>query len=50
MAEIGELSFKIKIKDDMLQEYKEEMERHQKAIDDIMKKYNPLYDVEYDNR
>ena len=34
----------------MLKEYKAEMERHQQAIRDIMRKYNPDCDVEYDRR
>lgn len=32
----------------MLEEYKAEMERHQQAIRDIMKKYIPDYDNETD--
>ena len=31
----------------MLEEYKAEMERHQQAIRDIMKKYIPDYDKDY---
>ena len=34
----------------MLEEYKAEMERHQQAIRDIMRKYNPDYNIEYDRR
>ena len=34
----------------MLEEYKAEMERHQQAIRDIMRKYNPDYDAEYDRQ
>ena len=34
----------------MLEEYKAEMERHKQVIRDIMKKYNPDYDNETDRR
>lgn len=34
--------------DKMLEEYKAEEARHKKAISDIMRKYNPNYDVEVD--
>lgn len=34
----------------MLKEYKAEMERHQQVIRDIMRKYNPDYDAEYDRQ
>lgn len=34
----------------MLEEYQAEMKRHQQAIRDIMRKYNPDYDAEIDRR
>ena len=36
--------------EEMLEEYKAEMERHKQAIRDIMSKYNPDYDNETDRR
>ena len=32
----------------LLEEYKAEMERHQKAVNDIMKKYIPDYGKEFE--
>ena len=38
------------IDEKMLEEYQAEMERHQQAIRNIMRKYNPEFDEESDRR